>query len=131
VTLTVDFDSRTGHHLFAIDTSDAFYSSGSDFRIVITTGTVDSVSVVGAQVGAFSILNRVTPNALADALLSRNVSNVEATAGEHTLCTAVLAMLEHSISGNTLTIKRTDGSTTHYTKTLTSDSGAAPITGIQ
>ena len=135
VTLTVDFDnvvnSRTGHHLFAIDTSDAFYSSGSDFRVVITTGTVDGVSVVGVQVGSFSILNRVTPNALADALLSRNVSNVEATCPEHSLATVVLAMLEHSISGSTLTIKRTNGSTTHVTKTLTSDSGAAPITGIQ
>ncbi len=69
-------------------------------------------------------------NAIADALLTRNVSNVEATAGEHTLCTIILAMLENSISGGTLTIKRTDGSTTHYTKTLTSDAGAAPITGI-
>ena len=58
VTLTVDFDSRTGHHLFAIDTSDAFYASGSDFRVVITTGTVDSISVVGAQVGSFSLFNR-------------------------------------------------------------------------
>ena len=58
VTLTVDFDSRTGHHLFAIDTSNAFYTSGSDFRVVITTGTVDSVSVVGVQVGSFSLANR-------------------------------------------------------------------------
>jgi hypothetical protein len=58
------------------------------------------------------------------------VSNVEASAAEHTLCTAILAMLEHSISGTTLTIKRTDGSTTHYTKTLTTDAGAEPITAI-
>jgi hypothetical protein len=60
VTLTVDFDSRTGLHLFAIDTSadGTFYSTGSDFRVVLTAGTVDSVSVVGAEVGSFSIQNR-------------------------------------------------------------------------
>lgn len=61
VTLTVDFDSRTGHHIFTIDTSaDAFYVTGSDYRVVITTGTVDSISVVGVCVGSFSIENRNT-----------------------------------------------------------------------
>jgi hypothetical protein len=68
---------------------------------------------------------------MADAILSRNVSNVESTAPEHCLATIVLAMLENSISGATLTIKRTDGSTTHYTKTLTTNASADPITGVQ
>lgn len=58
-TLTVDFDSRTGLHLFTIDTSaSASYSTGSDYRVVITAGTVDSKSVVGVEVGSFSICNR-------------------------------------------------------------------------
>ena len=61
VTLTVDFDSRTGLHLVAVDTSaDAFYATGSDYSIVVTTGTVDSVSVVGTEVASFSIENRYT-----------------------------------------------------------------------
>jgi len=57
VTLTVDFDSVTGLHHYAIDTSadGAFYAAGSFFDIVITTGTVDSVSVVGAVVGSFTL----------------------------------------------------------------------------
>jgi hypothetical protein len=60
VTLTVDFDSRTGLHTYAIDTSadGTFYSSGSDFTVVLTAGTVDSVSAVGLVVGAFSLANR-------------------------------------------------------------------------
>jgi hypothetical protein len=58
VTLTVDFDSRTGHHLYAITTTDAFYATGSDYRIVLTAGTVDGESVVGVEVGSFSICNR-------------------------------------------------------------------------
>jgi hypothetical protein len=57
VTLTADFDSVTGLHHFAIDTSadGTFYSAGSNFDVVITTGTVDSVSVVGTVVGSFSL----------------------------------------------------------------------------
>lgn len=57
VTLTADFDSVTGLNHFAIDTSadGTFYSAGSNFDIVITTGTVDSVSVVGSVVASFSI----------------------------------------------------------------------------
>jgi hypothetical protein len=66
-----------------------------------------------------------------DAILSRNVSNVETTMPEHCLGTIILAMLEHSISGATLTIKGTDGSTSRFTKTLTTNASADPITGIQ
>jgi len=84
-----------------------------------------------AATGADLILSSSTfAAAMADAILLRNASNVETTAGEHTLCTVILAMMEHSISGSTLTIKRTDGSTTHATKTLTLNAAADPITGI-
>ncbi len=57
VTLTADFDSVTGLNHFAIDTSadGTFYAAGSNFDIVITTGTVDGVSVVGAVVASFTI----------------------------------------------------------------------------
>ncbi len=57
VTLTASFDSVVGLNHFAIDTSSdgTFYSAGSFFDVVITTGTVDSVSVVGAVVGGFTI----------------------------------------------------------------------------
>lgn len=34
-----------------------------------------------------------------------------------------------SVSGSTLTVKNPDGTTTAYTKTVTTDAGAAPITG--
>lgn len=57
ITLTADFDSVTGFNHFAVDTSSdgTFYSSGSFFDVVITTGTVDGVSVVGACVGQFTL----------------------------------------------------------------------------
>lgn len=60
VTLTADFDSLTGLHLVAIDTAadGTFYSGGSDFEVVLTGGTVDSLSVVGKTLGKFSLANR-------------------------------------------------------------------------
>lgn len=60
VTLTVDYDSRTGMHDLVIDTSadGTFYAAANDFDAVITTGTVDSISVVGTVVGTFSLANR-------------------------------------------------------------------------
>lgn len=57
ITLTTDFDGVAGLHHVAVDTSadGTFYSAGSHFEIVITTGTVDSVSVVGSCVASFSL----------------------------------------------------------------------------
>ena len=42
----------------------------------------------------------------------------------------ILAALEASLSGTTLTIKRTDGVTTHLVKTVTTNPAAEPVTGI-
>jgi hypothetical protein len=59
ITLTADFDSVTGLNNVLIDLSaDAFYAVANDYSVVITTGTVDSVSVVGTVLAHFSIENR-------------------------------------------------------------------------
>jgi hypothetical protein len=57
VTLTVDFDTVTGLHHVAVDTSadGTFYAAGSFFDVVITTGTVNAVSAVGTVVGRFTL----------------------------------------------------------------------------
>jgi len=64
VTLTVDFDSVTGLNHVAIDTSadTSFYSAGSFFDIVITTGTVDSISAVGSVVERFTLRKNSSRN---------------------------------------------------------------------
>ena len=65
ITLTVDFDSVTGLNHINVDLSaDAFYATGEDYQLVITTGTVDGTSVVGQVVGTFSIENRVAKDAV-------------------------------------------------------------------
>ena len=59
ITLSIDFDGLTGSNHVKIDLSgDAFFEIGKDYRVKITTGTVDSVSVVGYVVAHFSIENR-------------------------------------------------------------------------
>jgi hypothetical protein len=60
VTLSADFDSVTGLNNVRVDTSSdgTFYAAGSNFQLVITAGTVDSVSVVGEVIGSFSLENR-------------------------------------------------------------------------
>ena len=72
-----------------------------------------------------------TTTAIADMVLSRSVANVESSAAEHTLCTLILAVLESGIVGSTWTIKRTNGSTTHYVKTVGTDANALPVVSVQ
>lgn len=59
ITLAVDFDSITGLNNVLIDLSgDAFFAIGEDYSVVITTGEVNSVSVIGEVLANFSIENR-------------------------------------------------------------------------
>src|SRR3990172_5191676 len=56
ITLSVDFDGRTGmHNIRVVATSGNGYAAGSNYSLVITTGTVGGNSVVGYVVGEFSI----------------------------------------------------------------------------
>ncbi len=59
ITLTADFDSRTGYnHVRIVASGGNGYATASNYRLVITTGTVNSISAVGYVVGEFSIENR-------------------------------------------------------------------------
>ena len=59
LTLTVDFDTVTGYHnVRVVATAANGYAAGTNVTVVLAAGTVDSVSVVGAIVGSFSIENR-------------------------------------------------------------------------
>ena len=59
ITLTADFDTVTGlNNVRVVATSANGYAADTNYALVITTGTVDSVSVVGEVIGHFSIENR-------------------------------------------------------------------------
>lgn len=56
ITLGVDHDSVTGLNVLTIVATGANgFESGKDYHLVITTGTVDGVSVTGEVVGHFSL----------------------------------------------------------------------------
>lgn len=56
ITLTVDFDSVTGYnHVRVVASGGNGYATASNYRLVITTGTVGGTSVVGYVVAEFSI----------------------------------------------------------------------------
>jgi hypothetical protein len=59
ITLTTDFDARTGLNNVRVVASGANgFAAATNVQLVITAGTVDSVSVAGEVVGEFSIENR-------------------------------------------------------------------------
>lgn len=63
ITLTVDFDGRTGmHNVRAVLSSGNGYTTGTDVSFVITTGTVDGVSAVGVKVYEVTIGRPQTAN---------------------------------------------------------------------
>ena len=91
VTLTADFDSLTGCNHVAIDTSadGTFYSSGSEFQLILTGGTVDSISVVGQVVGEFSLGKAVTlPTIPADWIAASGIAASAVTKIQNGLATA-------------------------------------------
>ncbi len=118
--------------LTQIPASGTILTGGTGANQVTTSSGLVTVGTIGNDVITAASIATNAGQEIADAVLSRNVSNVEGTMGEHTLGTIVLATLENAISGTTLTIYRTDGSTTHATKTLTKTaaSTADVITGV-
>lgn len=102
--------------------------STMDGKIDTVDGIVDAILADTGTDGV--VLSTATLQSIADEILKRDVSAVEATANEHTLATIILCLLESSRSATTWTIKRSDGTTTHATKTLTLDSAANPVVGV-
>jgi len=98
------------------------------FNDIAATDIVSAGAITTSSGGV--VLTTADKNTVADTILARNVSNVEASMPEHCLGTAILGSLEFVISGSVLTIYRTNGSTTHATKTITTNSPAVNVSGI-
>lgn len=103
----------------------------ADARFAVSSAKTLLVSVQAT--GAAPVIAEIQLDQ-SDQVLTRNVSNVEAslaTPTYHNIGTIVLAMLENSVTGTTLTIRQTGG-TTLTTKTLTTASAATAnvITGV-
>ncbi len=114
----------------AIRSAVGLASANLDTQLSTIDTVVDTILVDTGTDGV--VLTAAASNAIADAILVRDVDNVEATAPEHSLCTTILAGLESDTTTNPgkLTIFRTDGVTEHFQKTIASSPTAEVITGI-
>ncbi len=54
-TLTASADSVVGFNRLAVDLNDSGFETGKTYTVVLSGGTVDSVSVVGRIIGVFSV----------------------------------------------------------------------------
>lgn len=89
--------------------------------------TIDDV------VGAYPTTAAPTAEQIADAVLSRNVANVEAASPRTSLATAILATTNKSNTDDHegfLTVYRTDGVTEHVRIPISVNPDADPIEGI-
>jgi hypothetical protein len=53
ITLVLAHDGRTGVHQIEIDTSEAFYTEGSDYNVRFVGATIDGISGINANVGRY------------------------------------------------------------------------------
>lgn len=97
-TLDNDFDSVTGFHQVAIDLNDSGFETGKTYTVVLTGGTVDSVSVVGRIVGVFSVGRYASATDIKSSV-------VGATTTEPTSPPASTASLEAKINWIFLTLR--------------------------
>lgn len=75
VTLTVDYDGVTGLNDVSVAATAANgYEIGKTYHLVITAGTVDSVSVVGDIVGEFSVQNQYPSTTLVDDIWNESLA---------------------------------------------------------
>ena len=90
-------------------------------------GWAQTFLVVNADVLAGTAA--LAANDVADAILKRDVDQVEATAAIHSLCSVILNHVS-KLDGATGKTYRTDGITVHMTRAVTTDSGADPISAL-
>lgn len=125
------YDPPTNTEMEARTLAAASYATAS----TLATVAADVVLILADTGTDGVVLSSGQCNAIADHVLRRNQSNVEASSNGDTLALssvygAVQQMQEASASGTTLTVKKTDGSTTLGTKTLATDAAADPVTGV-
>lgn len=98
------------------------------------TTLANNISAILTDTGTNGVvISEATAQAVADEVLKRSVSHVEgASLDQHTMAAIILAIMQslRDINTDTWTIYRTDGSTTQFTKTLTTNELAEPVVGV-
>jgi hypothetical protein len=145
ITMTSPFDSLVGLHDVNIDLSDntdaGFYAAGYRYSVVLAPDeTVDGQTITAIQLAYFEIGDVVTDIVTEVVAALNDISAADVLTQVQTALTTAVAdsvpadgtrpsiaqaaymstqfLLERSVSGTTLTVKKVDGSTTLFTVTL-------------
>ena len=97
-TLTASADSVVGFNRLAVDLNDAGFETGKTYTVVLSGGTVDSVSVAGRIIGVFSVGRYASATDIKDSV-------VGASTTEPTSPPAATATLEAKINWIFLTLR--------------------------
>src|SRR4051812_5565531 len=116
LTLTTDFDARTGlsHVQFLATTSVTGVTSGTEFQIVVATGSVSGISLNGYPICDFSLMNR-------SALMPTTVGN---TLAVNSSGSAAIDWAQVSNAGSTVSLT----ATTLFTVTNVTNNVGAVVT---
>jgi hypothetical protein len=105
----------------AIDTEVGAIKAKTDQLVFTTPGKVDASATV--------VLSAGDMNSIADAILKRDWTLLTGEAAYSLLNAARMLRNQWNTTGGTLTVKKEDGSTTAWTRTLATDPTAQPIVG--
>lgn len=121
ITLSVDFDSRTGlNNVRVVASGGNGFAASTDVQLVITAGTVGGTSVVGEVVAEFSIENRSLSNTATQTLGALTVSGATTLTGN----VALAAGLTITQSSANISAIVATGNGTGHGLSLVSGSGA-------
>lgn len=121
----LDDDNTTGFYIKSIAcTLDSGFEVDKIYTIYIA-------ATINGDTGGITYNFIVCDTAVlvSNAVMRRDMSNVEDTADEYSLCTLILAGLNSNISNTTRYIKKTTG-LEYLNQTVTVDANANPITGV-
>lgn len=136
VTVTTNFASIVGlNHVRILATSTNGFTSGKDMMAVLTSGSIDGVSVIGEVVRDFSIENRIvsgitttTGQAIADRNLARNIAGGSDTG--RTVSSAMKRIRNRvEIAAGTMTVYDEDDTTPNWDAAVTTAAGN-PVTEV-
>lgn len=100
-----------------------FNLANTDFA----AGAIDAAAIATDAIGAAELAADAA-NEIADAVLKRDIDQVEATMALHSLGTAILKAVSRIVDdAGTLKTYRTDGLTLHMSQTVTTDAALDPV----
>jgi len=126
VTSTVLADDAINADVFAQAAADKVWSTAA--RTLTALGfTLANTDFAAGAIDAGALAADAALE-IADAILKRDIDQVEATAPKHSLTTAILKAVSRIVDdAGTLKTYRTDGSTLHMSQTITVNATADPI----